>query len=83
MDTTATVNAVLPPLLCKACGVLEVPCISADTGPHVARADCAGCGRFIKWLPRVLVYGKEDAPTMGSLNILIVSGVLDRMPRAC
>ena len=42
-------------LLCPACGVIDMPRIEPGTGPHVAKAVCCGCGRFLKWLPKVLV----------------------------
>jgi hypothetical protein len=37
---------------CRDCGstlTAEVPC---PGGPHHAKLACAGCGRFLRWLPR-------------------------------
>ena len=72
----------LPPLLCGHCGACAVPTLGPGAGQHVARALCSNpnCRRFIKWVPKALVYGEKDAYPMDSLNILIVSGALDRSP---
>jgi hypothetical protein len=34
---------------CGATGTEEVPC---PEGPHHAKLTCAGCGRFLRFLPR-------------------------------
>lgn len=47
-------SLVLPPMLCKTCGVIEVPVLGPGTGPHVA-AWCAGCHGFLQWLPKNLI----------------------------
>ena len=59
----------LPPLHCGHCGVCDVPTIGPGAGQHVARALCSNpaCGRFLKWLPRALIAGKETAG-MGGLT---------------
>jgi hypothetical protein len=39
-------------LLCRRCGILAIPRVSPGQGQHAARADCAHCGAYIKWLPK-------------------------------
>jgi hypothetical protein len=73
-------HPVLPPMLCVHCGACSVPIIGPGTGPHVARAQCSGCGRYLKWLPKALLSVEKDVPRMDSVNLLIVSGCLDRAP---
>jgi hypothetical protein len=65
----------VPVLPCRHCGVVGIPQVSPGTGPHIAKASCDSCGRFLKWLPRALVRlsGKE-APRMGGVNRMIVVG---------
>jgi hypothetical protein len=62
---------------CTACGVIDTPCIEPGTGPHVAKALCRGCGRFLKWLPKVLV-GKEVRCMQASINRVILLGAIGR-----
>ncbi len=47
-----------PPLSCSTCGAIDTPRIEPGTGPHAARAACAHCGRFLKWLPKVFIERK-------------------------
>ena len=42
----------MTPLTCPSCGVEDAPRVAPGTGPHQARAVCAHCGRFLKWLPK-------------------------------
>jgi hypothetical protein len=35
---------------CPYCNVVDRPTLTEGTGPHVVRASCSHCGRFIKWL---------------------------------
>jgi hypothetical protein len=35
---------------CPHCGAIDRPTLSPGTGPHVCKASCAHCGKFIKWL---------------------------------
>ena len=67
----------LPALLCGHCGTCEVPRIGPGAGQHVARLECATCGRYIKWAPRGLVqpssHGKE-APMVASINRVVLLG---------
>lgn len=51
--------ASLPLLTCPACGLQDTPTLHPGMGPHVARADCGGCGRFLQWLPKALVQPYE------------------------
>src|SRR5438874_9919953 len=70
----------LPPLPCPTCGVLDVPRISPGTGPHVAKAVCGHCAKFIKWLPRVFIEqltGKESQG-MGGVNRVILFGAIGK-----
>jgi Single-strand binding protein family len=69
----------LPVLPCPVCGVVDTVVLGPGAGKHVARALCSQ-GHFIKWLPKALVGGEKDVPTMDSLNVCIVSGVLERDP---
>ena len=65
----------LLPLPCPACGACAVPTIGPGAGQHVARAVCASCGRFLKWLPRALV---EKESAMGGLSRAIVLGTVSK-----
>ena len=61
----------MTPLVCRHCGTCDTPVVGPGTGPHVARLDCAACGYFLKWAPRVLVQSllEEKEPSMvGSVN---------------
>jgi primosomal replication protein N len=64
----------LPPLRCGHCGACEVPIIGPGAGQHVARALCAHCGRFLKWLPKVLF--EKEPRGMGSVNRVILIGTI-------
>jgi hypothetical protein len=39
-------------LPCMVCGTGAPPRLEPGTGPHGTKARCAGCGRFLKWLPK-------------------------------
>jgi hypothetical protein len=67
----------LPPLPCSHCGACEVPTLGPGAGQHTARANCSQCGRYIKWLPRALVHGKEHR-SMGGVNRVVLVGVLGK-----
>src|SRR2546429_514337 len=62
---------VLPSLLCSACGTVAIPCVAPGTGPHVAKAVCTGCGRFLKWLPK-----PTEVRMHGSINHCILLGAI-------
>lgn len=57
-------------LTCKRCGLIDEPLISQQ-GVHV-RADCRGCGAFIKYIPQgappVLYFGKYKGREIVSLK---------------
>ena len=57
----------LPSLLCPACGELDTPRLARGSGPHVAAAHCAYCGRFIKWLPKHLFQAEALPCDAGAL----------------
>jgi primosomal replication protein N len=80
-DTTPHVKpGRLPPLPCPHCGTVDVPRLGPGTSVHAARLLCAGCARFLKWAPRVLVErlrGKE-LPGMGSVNRVILVGTISK-----
>ena len=67
----------LPPMRCRHCGVCEVPTVGPGTGPHVAKALCSGCGKFLRWLPKALLPGKET-PRMGGVNRCILVGAIGK-----
>jgi Single-strand binding protein family len=69
----------MTPLLCPACGAIDVPRLESGTSPHAAKAVCRGCGRFLKWLPKVLVR-KEDMGMDTDLNHVTLTGTLERDP---
>jgi Single-strand binding protein family len=66
----------LPPLLCGHCGACEVPIIGPGAGQHVARANCRHCGRYLKWLPKVLF--EKEPPRMGGLAKCIIVGYVGK-----
>ena len=72
--------ATLPPLFCRHCGALTQPVLGSGCGPHVARAACGACGRFIKWLPWALVGGppKEQQPMVASVNRCVLLGEISK-----
>jgi Single-strand binding protein family len=60
-QAAATVKPIrMPPMPCPTCGSVQVPVLFPGTGPHVAKAVSACCQRFIRWLPKALVEGKEE-----------------------
>ncbi len=61
----------MTPLPCPSCGAIDTPRIEPGTGPHVAKAVCH-CGRFLKWLPRVLV--QKELGMHPSVNRCILLG---------
>ena len=65
------------PLLCPHCGMVETPLRSQGRGPHAAAGLCRDCGGFIKWLPRVLVEGKEGR-LMGGVNRCLLVGTISK-----
>jgi hypothetical protein len=61
----------IPVLLCPACGAMALPHLEKGTGPHVAKAVCRSCHRFIKWLP------KAKEPRMhASINRVVLLGII-------
>jgi hypothetical protein len=69
-----------PLLTCGHCGALTQAVLRPGVGPHAARADCASCGHFLKWLPRVLVGGsrKETTTMVASVNTVTLLGQIGR-----
>jgi len=70
----------LPPILGHHCGVLDTPIIGPGSGQHAAKAMCPQ-GHFLTWLPKALFGGPQDTPPIDSINVLLVSGALDRAPQ--
>lgn len=62
----------IPTLTCKRCGLIDEVLVSQQ-GVHV-RADCRGCGSFIKFLPQgsppVLYFGKYKDREIASLTTI-------------
>lgn len=60
----------MPELTCHRCGVIAEPVVF-ESGPHI-RANCSGCGRYIKFLPRtqpfVLFFGKYKGRTFEEIS---------------
>jgi len=60
----------LPSLPCKRCGLIDEVLITQQ-GVHV-RADCRGCGAFIKFIPQgappVLYFGKYKGREISSMK---------------
>ena len=73
---TVKSNGHVPPMPCPACGTVEIPLLYEGTGPHVAKAVSACCQRFIRWIPKALVQGKEQA--MGGVNRIILVGTISK-----
>jgi hypothetical protein len=49
----------VPVMPCPRCGTIDTPRLGPGCGPHAARATCAHCGAFMKWLARGLVEGQR------------------------
>ena len=45
------IAAVTDPPPCPRCGAIDTV-FGPGTGPHAAREQCAGCGRFRRWLSK-------------------------------
>jgi len=72
-------SAAAPALPCPNCGVIEIPRITPGTGPHTARLDCASCGRFLKWAPKVLVHPNltmKETPMIACVNRVVLLGTI-------
>lgn len=67
-------NTEQPELPCAACGVIDTPTVLPGTGPHHAKAVCAHCGQFLKWLPKP----KEDRMTASCNKVLLIGTLGDR-----
>src|SRR5262249_31331700 len=65
----------LPSLPCPPCGTCAVPTLGPETGPHAAKAICATCGRFLKWVSRGLV---EGIATMPCVNKVLLVGTISK-----
>lgn len=60
------------PLPCPHCGACVVPALGPGAGPHALRANCGACGRWLRWLSRALVQGKEVKTVRGSVNRVVL-----------
>jgi Single-strand binding protein family len=65
----------LSSLLCSACGTVAIPRVAPGTGPHVAKAVCADCGRFLKWLPQVAM---KETQMVASVNRVVLVGAISK-----
>jgi len=68
---------VLSPLPCPHCGACDVPAVAKGTSMHALRANCAHCGRYLKWLPKSLVE-KDPQVSCLSINKVILCGHISR-----
>jgi|RhiMetdeSRZDD1v2_1073273.scaffolds.fasta_scaffold102503_1 primosomal replication protein N len=70
----------LPLFACPACGAQEIPRFESGTGPQVAKAVCARCGTFLRWVPRRLVkpFAGKDQRMGSSVNRTILLGAIGR-----
>jgi hypothetical protein len=62
-----------PILPCQRCGVVDLPRVEPGTGPHVAKALCAHCHTFIKWLPKM-----KETPMHASINRVTLMGQISK-----
>ena len=58
-------NRPTPP--CPRCGAIATR-ITPGKGPHAAREDCAGCGRFIRWVSKREMADVEEAVLTDALQ---------------
>jgi hypothetical protein len=65
-------TALLPPLVCPACGTVGAPRVEPGSGPHWGKAVCQ-CGRFLKWVAR-----PKEVCMQASINRCILLGSIDR-----
>lgn len=63
------------PLLCNHCGVIDAPRLSPGTGPHVAKASCAACHGFIKWLPKLIM---KETKVIACVNRVVLLGTIGK-----
>src|SRR5262245_16556104 len=68
------------PLRCRHCGTCDVPTFAPGVGPHTAKALCAGCGRFLRWLPKALLWAPKERLPMVGMNSASIVGRLTRAP---
>jgi primosomal replication protein N len=71
----------IPPLLCGHCGACELPTIGPGAGQHVARLDCAACGKFLKWAPKALVHPHlmmKESQMIACVNRVTLLGVIGK-----
>src|SRR5713101_5340839 len=61
-------------LPCMVCGTVAPPRLEPGTGPHGAKALCAGCGRFLRWLPKVLL--NQEVCMQASINRCTLLGTI-------
>jgi primosomal replication protein N len=60
-------------LPCVAYGLVALPTRLPGTGPHAVKAGCAGCGRFLKWLPK-----PKEVPVASCVNRVILIGLVSK-----
>jgi Single-strand binding protein family len=70
----------LPLFACTSCGVQDVPRLLPGTGPQTAKAVCAHCNTFLRWVPRRLLTQSTNKETRmaGGVNRTILLGAIGR-----
>jgi hypothetical protein len=70
----------LPLFFCTACGVQDTPRLQRGSGPHTAKAVCAHCGTFLRWVPKRLLQqsSHRGIRMSGGVNRTILVGSIGR-----
>src|SRR5712691_6233200 len=63
-------------LPCMVCGTVAPPRLEPGTGPHGAKALCAGCGRFFRWVPKALL--SQEVCMQVSVNRCTLLGTIGK-----
>jgi hypothetical protein len=69
----------VPPMLCPTCGVGAVSRLEPGTGPHVSKASCAACERFVQWVPRAFIQAppvRKETQRPGGVNRVVLLGTI-------
>jgi hypothetical protein len=95
MVLSAVSSLFVSALPCTRCGAIDVPRLITALPPHAFRADCAHCGRFLKFVsqytPEEQAARREDArrqamrqkaPTAAQLAYLLALGDTQAPPHS-